>query len=83
MQHFFRQILENLANMHESSVPQCFTSNTGKQSGPKTFNELKSVMNLLTNLRVMGVLCIFRLVLEGKAGTEILDSTRSEFLEKI
>ena len=40
-------------------------------------------MTLLTNLGVKGILCIFRLALEGKTGKEIPESSRLEFQEKI
>ena len=39
-------------------------------------------MTFLTILGVSEILCSFRLVLEGKTSTEILDSSRLEFLEK-
>ena len=39
-------------------------------------------MTFLTILAVTEILCSFRLVLEGKAGKEILDSSRLQFLEK-
>ena len=39
-------------------------------------------MTFLTILGVMEILCSFRLVLEGKTGKEILESSRFEFLEK-
>ena len=40
-------------------------------------------MTFLTILGIMEILCIFRLVLEGKAGKEIPESSsRLEFLEK-
>ena len=39
-------------------------------------------MSFLTNLGVIGILCSFRLVLEGKVGTEKPVSSRLEFLEK-
>ena len=38
-------------------------------------------MTFLTILGVMEILCSFRLVLEGKTGQEILESSRLEFLE--
>ena len=38
-------------------------------------------MTFLTTLRVTGILPIFRLVLEGKTGTEISESSRLQFLE--
>ena len=40
-------------------------------------------MNFLTILRVTEILCSFRLVLEGKTGKEIPESSRLEFLEKV
>ena len=39
-------------------------------------------MTFFTILEVMETLCSFRLVLEGKTGKEILESSRLEFLEK-
>ena len=39
-------------------------------------------MNILTILAVIKILCSFRLVLEGKTGKEIPESSRLEFLEK-
>ena len=39
-------------------------------------------MTSLTILGVMEILCSFRLVLEGKTGKEIPESSRLEFLEK-
>ena len=39
-------------------------------------------MTFLNNLEVTGKLCRFNLLLEGKAGREIPQSSRSEFLEK-
>ena len=39
-------------------------------------------MTFLTILGVMEILCSFRLVLEGKTGKEIPESSRLDFLEK-
>ena len=39
-------------------------------------------MTFLTTLGVMEILCSFRLVLEGKTGKEIPESSRIKFLEK-
>ena len=39
-------------------------------------------MTFLTILGVMEILCSFKLVLEGKTGKEIPESSRLEFLEK-
>ena len=69
--------------MYESSGSQFFRTTTGIQSGPDAFEESRFVMTLLTILGVMEMLCSFRLVLEGKTGKEIPESSRFEFLEKI
>ena len=39
-------------------------------------------MTFLAILEVTEILCIFKLVLEGKTGKEIPESSRLEFLEK-
>ena len=49
---------------------------------PDAFEESRFVMTLLTILGVTEILCSFRLVLEGKTGKEIPESSRFEFLEK-
>ena len=38
-------------------------------------------MTFLTIFEIMEILCSFRLVIEGKTGKEIPESSRSEFLE--
>ena len=68
--------------MCESSGSQFFGTTTGIQSGPDAFDESRFVMTFLTILGVMEILCSFRLVLEGKTGKEIPESSRLEFLEK-
>ena len=40
------------------------------------------IMTFSTILEVTEILCSFRLVLEGKTGKEIPESSRLEFLEK-
>ena len=40
------------------------------------------IMTFLTILGVTEILCSFKLVLEGKKGKEIPESSKSEFLEK-
>ena len=50
---------------------------------PDAFDESKFVMTFLTILGVTEILCSFKLVLEEKAGTKILESSRLEFLEKL
>ena len=52
------------------------------QSGPDAFDEPWFVMTFLTILGVMEILCSSRLVLQGKTGKEIPESSRLEFLEK-
>ena len=81
-QDSFRQLLKSLASMYESSGSQFFRTTTGIHSGPDAFDESRFVMTFLTILGVMDILCSFRLVLEGKAGKEIPESSRLEFLEK-
>ena len=68
--------------MYVSSGSQFFRTTTGIQSGPEAFDESRFVMTFLTILGVMEILCSFRLVLEGKTGKEIPESSRLEFLEK-
>ena len=68
--------------MYERSGSQFFRTTTGIQSGPDAFDESRFVMILLTILGVMEILCSFRLVLEGKTGKKIPESSRFEFLEK-
>ena len=68
--------------MYESSGSQFFRTTTGIQSGPDAFDESRFVMTFLTSLGLMDILCSFRLVLEGKTGKEIPESSRFEFLEK-
>ena len=54
--------------MYKSSHSHFPRTTTGMQSGPETFDKSRLVTTLLTKLGVTGILCIFRLVLEGKAG---------------
>ena len=51
------------------------------QSEPDAFDESRFVMTFLTILGVMEILCSLRLVLDGKIGKEIQESSRLEFLE--
>ena len=69
--------------MYGISGSQFFRTTTGIQSGPDAFDEPRIVMTLLTNLGVTEILCSFRLVLEGKTGKKIPESSRLEFLEKL
>ena len=75
-------ILENKTSMHESSGSQFFGITTRIKSGPDTFDESRFALTFLTMLGVMEI-CSFILVLEGKTGKEILESSRLEFLEKL
>ena len=68
--------------MYESSGSHFFRTTTGIQSGTYALDESRSSMTLLTILGVMEILCSFRLVLEGKTGKEMPESSRLEFLEK-
>ena len=68
--------------MYESSGSEFFRITTGIQSGSEAFDESKFIMTFFTILEVMEILCSFRLVLEGKAGKEIPESSRLEYLEK-
>ena len=70
--------------MYEISGSQFFRTTTEIQSGPDAFDESRFVMIMifLTILGVTEILCSLRLVLEGKAGKKIPESSRLEFLEK-
>ena len=66
--------------MEESSGSQFFRT---IQSGTDDVSEkLRFVMTFLTILGVTEILFSFRIVLEGKTGKEILESSRLEFLDK-
>ena len=65
--------------MYESAGSQFYRTVTGIQSGTDT---IKVPYELLAILGVTEILCSFRLVLEGKAGTEIPEPSRLELLEK-
>ena len=67
--------------MQESSGSQFFRTTTGIQSGPDAFHKSRFIMIFLTILEVTEKLRSFRLVLEGKTGEEIPESSRLEFLE--
>ena len=68
--------------MYENSGSQFFRTTTGIQSEPHALDESRFVMIFLTILGVMEILCSFRLVLEGKTGKDIPESSRLEFSEK-
>ena len=73
-------MLKRSASMCERSGPQFFRITTGIQSGPDTFDESRFIMIFLTILRVMEI-CSLRLVLEGKTGKEIPESSSLKFFE--
>ena len=68
--------------MQESSGSQFFRTTFGIQSGLDAFDESRLIMTFLTIFGVTEILCSFRLVLEGKTGKGIPESSRLEFLEK-
>ena len=59
-----------------------FRTTTGIQSGPDSFDKSRFIMIFLTILVVTEIVCSFKLVLEGKTGKEIAQSSRLEFIEK-
>ena len=66
--------------MEESSGSQFFRT---IQSGTDDVSEKsRFVMTFLTILGVTEILFSFRIVLEGKTGKEVLESSRLEFLDK-
>ena len=81
-QDSFRHIFKSSASMYESSGSQFFRTTTGIQSGPDAFDGSRFIMIFSTILGVTEILCSYRLVLEGKMGKEIPESSRLEFLEK-
>ena len=68
--------------MKESSGSQFFRTTTGIQSGPDAFDKSRFIMTFLTILEVTEILCSLKLVLEGKTGKEIPESSILEFLEQ-
>ena len=68
--------------MYESSGPHLCGTTSGIQSGRDAFDEPSFVKTFLTTLGVAEILSSFRLVLQGKTGKEIPESSRLEFLEK-
>ena len=65
--------------MDESSGSQFFRTTTRTQSGPDGFDESRFVMTFSTILGAMEILSSFRLLLDGKTGEEITESSRFEF----
>ena len=52
------------------------------QSVPDAFDKSRFILTFLTILGETGILCSFKLVLEGKTGKKIPESSRLELLEK-
>ena len=52
------------------------------QSGPDAFDKSRLIMTFLTILGVTEISCSLKLVLAGKTGKEIPESSRLEFIEK-
>ena len=73
-----KTLLKCSTSMYGSLGAQFFRTTTEIQSGPDAFDKLRFVMTFLTILGVTEILCSFRLVLEGKTGKEILESSRLE-----
>ena len=68
--------------MYKSSGLDFLRTTTGIQSLPDDFDESRLVMNFLIKLGVTDIWCSCKLVLEGKKGKEIPESSRLVFLEK-
>ena len=66
----FRHILKNAARSYEYLGSQFFRATSRLQSGWGAFDKSRLVMTL-TNLGVKGIVCNFRLSLEGTTGKEI------------
>ena len=82
-QNSFRQIEKGSASMYASLGSHFFRTTTEKKSGPADFEMSRLVMIFLIKLRVTWILFSFKLVLEGKTGNEIPDTSRFEFLENL
>ena len=68
--------------MQEISGSQFFRTTAGIQSRLDAFDKSRFIMTFLTILGVTERLCSFKLVLEGKTGKEIPESSRFEFIEE-
>ena len=68
--------------MYQSLGSQLYRTTTGIKSGSDESDPSRFVMTFLTILGVIKTLCNFRLVLEGKKGKKIPESSRLKFLEK-
>ena len=68
--------LKSWASMYESSGSQFFRTTTGIQSELDALHKSRFIMTFLTILGVTEMQCSFRLVTEGKTGTEIPESSK-------
>ena len=74
---FLQAYIEELSRYVKSMKVQDHTSSlitritTGIQSEPDAFGKSRLVMTFVINLVIAEILCIFKSVLEGKAGKEI------------
>ena len=68
--------------MYEDPGSHFLKTNTGIESGADTVDESRLAMTFLTNLGITRMLCFIRLYLKEKAGKEIPESSRLEFLER-
>ena len=67
----------------EEFSSQFFRTTTGIQSGLDTVDESGFVVTFLTILGVTEILCSFSLVLVGKTGKEMPESSRSDLFKKM
>ena len=80
-QDSLREMLKISAGMYESSGSQFFT--TAIQSRRNAFDESRFVMTFLTILGVTEISYRFRLVLEGRTGKEMPESSKIRVLSKV
>ena len=78
----FRHLLKSSSSMKENSGSQFFRTTSGIQPGQDALDKARFFMTFLTILGVTEILYSLRLVLEGKTGKGIPQSSRLESLEK-
>ena len=69
--------------MYESSESQFFRTTIRTQSRPDKSDESRVFITFLTTFGGTEILCSFRIVLVGKTGKEVPESSRLEFSEKL
>ena len=74
---------EEFPSINENAGWQFFRTTTGIQQGLDVFDKSRLVITFSTNFGVAEILRSFKLVLDGNADKEILESSRLLFLEKI